>query len=311
MSESALPPLGLLDLPPELLVATLVSLSPRELIACAGTSLALAAHTEEAARRQCASLGILRKGRWCRELSWRRQRHGRVYRSFMRIRRHVCAQDCTATRSRNRSLLEQPTAVVALSDGAIAVCNSTKRCVSLFAGECGSLLRHIPIDGIPCGACLLGDRLLAIAVQGLSESGEVIEGVSDRRHRIETLSLGATREGGGGEGGDGVGDGGGDGGGNGDEGGDRQVLFDGDPLLSYPNGVCALIPPFNVGEPLWPQENATSEGGGHLNPNHDANPSPSSSPNPSTQPMYLAATDWNHGRVLVWSPFLASPPAVP
>jgi hypothetical protein len=27
--------------------------------------------------------------------------------------------------------------------------------------------------------------------------------------------------------------------------------------------------------------------------------------------MYLAATDWNHGRVLVWSPFLASPPAVP
>ena len=190
---------GLLSLPEELVVAILShwSLTPRrDFCNIAASCRELAKLSERAAQTVCKARGITSKGLWCGTRNWRCQLSGRIWRAGHRIRETIGSK----SRRSALPLFDKPCALAALGDGQIVVC-----CAGGNSDQCGSLslwskkeglIRTVRIDGVPCGitrlpACAeFGDRSVAVAVQGMAESGGALVGVSDTRHRVELLEFG-------------------------------------------------------------------------------------------------------------------------
>lgn len=74
------------------------------------------------------------------------------------------------------------------------VCNAGSRCLSIVSLQDGSIVRRIPVDGVPTGICYLGNHrdAVAISVQGRAESGASINGVANPTDRVEVYPLNDT-----------------------------------------------------------------------------------------------------------------------
>eukprot|EP00965_Chrysotila_dentata_P166221 5487797-Pleurochrysis_carterae.AAC.1 len=219
------------QLPDELQLAVLDKVDAITLVAVAATCRSLCRLSDIAAQFACGSKGCHQKGAWSRELSWRVILCGRSFRSGMRLRRFIGKGN---TR-RSGGLFQQPTAIAALPAGTAVVCNALSRTIAIVSLDPGELLATLAVDGAPCGVCYLMTHTsvssdeaarfsFAVSIQGLSESGERLEGVRNTSHRVEVFLF--------------------------DPAGKEltylhsrlQLNADG-PGLSFPNGLCTLASP--------------------------------------------------------------------
>ena len=183
----------LLSLPEELVLAILAHSSPHDLRTIAASCRELSKLSEKAAQTECKAQCITSKGLWCAKRSWRCQLSGRIWRAGHRVRERIGAQ----SRRSSVPLFDKPCALAALGDGQIVVCcaGGSSGSLSLWS-QANGLIRTVAIDGVPCGitrlpACAdFGSRSVAVAVQGMAESGAAIPGVSDTRHRVELHAFG-------------------------------------------------------------------------------------------------------------------------
>lgn len=187
-------------LPVELQLAIFQHLPSHALPLAACVCSAAAAMTDDLARQRCADMGIHAKASWCSGLSWRVQCAGRRFRRQQRVRprQHITTEATQAHGTRRAAgarLFGQPAALVALSDGALAVCDAARRCVTVveLRPEGATFARSVSVDGIPCGICQLpsapSECRVAVSVQGVSLAGDALEGVVDPTHRLVLLDL--------------------------------------------------------------------------------------------------------------------------
>ena len=93
---------------------------------------------------------------------------------------------------------DKPTAVVALPGERALVANSGSHCLTVVSLVSGATILMLPLDGVPCGVCLMprvarsaGDaaEVVVVSVQGESESGVPEPGVINTAHRLEAYDL--------------------------------------------------------------------------------------------------------------------------
>ncbi|KAL3907162.1 MAG: hypothetical protein SGPRY_010277, partial [Prymnesium sp.] len=181
-------------LPQELLSLSLAWLAPVDLMRLAATCYSFNLLTDAEARRRCGAVGIESKGHWCGKRSWRVQLKGRNFR--LGGKRVLSQLGSAGTRqTRQPRTFSKP---VSKSRGAHTSHSLARRVLTersvVVSLQDGSIVRRIPVDGVPTGICYLGNHrdAVAISVQGRAESGASINGVANPTDRVEVYPLNDT-----------------------------------------------------------------------------------------------------------------------